>query len=63
MNGFSAEEFEADAPTDDTMAKANGPDTGNTAWPELEAAAYHGLTGEVVATLLPQTEADPVALL
>ena len=29
----------------------------------LGAAAYHGLAGEVVATLLPQTEADPVALL
>jgi hypothetical protein len=63
MNGFFAEEFEADAPTDDTTTKANGPDTGNTAWPELGAAAYRGLAGEVVTTLLPQTEADPVALL
>lgn len=32
-------------------------------WPELGAAAYHGLAGEVVTTLSPQTEADPVALL
>ena len=32
-------------------------------WPALGAAAYHGLAGEVVNTLLPQTEADPVALL
>ena len=32
-------------------------------WPVLGAAAYHGLAGEVVTTLSPQTEADPVALL
>ena len=32
-------------------------------WPVLGAAAYHGLAGEVVSTLAPQTEADPVALL
>ena len=29
----------------------------------LGAAAYHGLAGEVVSTIAPQTEADPVALL
>ena len=29
----------------------------------LDAAAYHGLAGEVVCTMAPQTEADPVALL
>ena len=32
-------------------------------WPVLDAAAYHGLAGEVVCTMAPQTEADPVALL
>ena len=32
-------------------------------WPVLGAAAYHGLAGEVVSTISPQTEADPVALL
>ena len=32
-------------------------------WPVLGAAAYHGLAGEVVTTISPQTEADPVALL
>jgi hypothetical protein len=32
-------------------------------WPTMDPAAYHGLTGEVVATILPHTEADPVALL
>ena len=29
----------------------------------MDPAAYHGLTGEVVSTILPHTEADPVALL
>jgi hypothetical protein len=33
------------------------------AWPKLAQAAYHGLAGEVVARLLPNTESDPAALL
>jgi hypothetical protein len=32
-------------------------------WPVLDATAYHGLIGELVQALAPQTEADPVALL
>src|SRR5262245_58919215 len=32
-------------------------------WPKLGPAAYYGLAGEVVTTLLPHTEADPAALL
>jgi hypothetical protein len=32
-------------------------------WPVLDVAAYHGLIGELVQALAPQTEADPVALL
>jgi hypothetical protein len=32
-------------------------------WPTIDAAAYSGLVGEIVQTLLPHTEADPVALL
>ena len=77
MIGFTAKEFEPDAASatasDDTTGGANGKD-GNTAapanngqdtepWPVLDAAAYHGLAGEVVCTMAPQTEADPVALL
>ena len=77
MSGFTAEEFEPDAASatasNDTTGGANGKD-GNTAapanngqdtepWPVLDAAAYHGLAGEVVCTMAPQTEADPVALL
>jgi hypothetical protein len=32
-------------------------------WPVLDKVAYYGLAGEVVNTLLPNTEADPAALL
>ncbi len=33
------------------------------AWPEMDPAAWHGLAGEIVSIMAPQTEADPVALL
>ena len=33
------------------------------AWPIPDPAMFHGLAGEVVATILPNTEADAVALL
>ena len=33
------------------------------AWPSPDPAMFHGLAGEVVATILPNTEADAVALL
>lgn len=32
-------------------------------WPELPAEALHGLAGEIVRTIEPYTEADPVGLL
>jgi hypothetical protein len=32
-------------------------------WPNLEPAALHGLAGEIVRTIEPHTEADPVGLL
>jgi len=32
-------------------------------WPTLDQAAYHGLIGDVVRTIEPETEADPVAIL
>jgi hypothetical protein len=34
-----------------------------TAWPQMNEAAYHGLAGEIVRTIEPHTEADPVAIL
>jgi len=33
------------------------------AWPTMDEAAYHGLAGDVVRTIAPHTEADPVAIL
>jgi hypothetical protein len=33
------------------------------AWPTLPPAALHGLAGEIVRTLAPETESDPVAVL
>ena len=32
-------------------------------WPVLDPVALHGLAGEIVGELAPQTEADPVAVL
>jgi len=62
MSGVFEEEFGPNAGSDVT-----GPGTGNghdtNPWPVLDAAAYHGLAGEIVCTMAPQTEADPVALL
>jgi hypothetical protein len=34
-----------------------------TRWPIMDTAAYHGLAGDVVNTIAPHSEADPVALL
>jgi hypothetical protein len=35
----------------------------DAAWPVLAAAAFHGLAGEIVTRILPDTESDPAALL
>ena len=35
----------------------------STRWPELKPEALHGLAGDVVKTIEPQSEADPAALL
>ena len=32
-------------------------------WPVMDQAAYQGIAGEVVRTIEPHTEADPVAIL
>ena len=32
-------------------------------WPRLDEAAYHGIVGDIVRTISPHTEADPVAIL
>jgi hypothetical protein len=42
-----------------TAAQTAAPDH----WPVMDDAAYHGLIGDVVQTIKPHTEADPVAIL
>ncbi|MHB8201949.1 MAG: DUF3987 domain-containing protein [Acidithiobacillus sp.] len=32
-------------------------------WPTLDAAALHGLVGDIIRTIAPETEADPAAML
>jgi hypothetical protein len=41
---------------------ASEPDL-DSAWPILDAAAHHGIVGDIVGTTSPHTEADPVAIL
>jgi len=36
---------------------------GEKRWPWIDGEAYHGLVGEIVETIEPHSEADPVALL
>jgi hypothetical protein len=45
---------------EDTTSVAN---VASVAWPEMDAAAYCGLAGDIVKTIEPHTEADPVAIL
>ena len=41
----------------------SSPSPTDAAWPIPDPAMFHGLAGEVVATIIPNTEADAVALL
>ena len=72
--GGSAEKLKAivntlpEVPTSaDNPSSGAAPDQGlkppEPEWPTMGADAYHGLAGEVVHTIEPHTEADPVAIL
>jgi hypothetical protein len=39
------------------------PDENEASWPEMDPAAYHGVLGDLVREVSPETESDPVALL
>ena len=52
-----------DPPTDNGKDNGHAKPASGDAWPVLDQAAYHGLAGDVVNTILPHTESDPVALL
>jgi hypothetical protein len=32
-------------------------------WPQIDEAAFYGLAGDIVKTIKPHTEADPIAVL
>jgi hypothetical protein len=49
--------------TPEPEAKADKPDARAPEWPTMGEAAYHGIIGEVVRTIEPESEADPVAIL
>ena len=57
---YTVEEF---SPRKKSNGKGAEPSYAPTPWPTMDPAAYHGLAGEVVSTILPHTEADSVALL
>jgi hypothetical protein len=47
----------------DTGGTASKVDNSDVTWPLMDEAAYHGLAGQIVKTIDPHTEADPVAIL
>jgi hypothetical protein len=62
LEGYDEEIFEPDHSSGSSQSKSSNshePDP----WPILAPTAYHGLAGEVVGTILPNTESDAVALL
>ena len=71
----AAPETDAESSAHDSEAKDEGPSTQDDAdqasakepltpdWPTMGDAAYHGIIGEVVRTIEPESEADPVAIL
>ncbi len=62
--GYGVRSREASASQLATGDSPAGPSSEEaSSWPVLDAAALHGLAGEVVATLDPHTEADPAAVL
>lgn len=58
------------ARAEDTAAQPKSPESPDTnptscamAWPKIDDAAFNGIAGDIVRTIEPHTEADPVALL
>jgi hypothetical protein len=46
-----------------STANSGSADVVSSPWPTMDEIAYYGLAGDVVKTIEPHTEADPVALL
>jgi Bifunctional DNA primase/polymerase, N-terminal/Primase C terminal 1 (PriCT-1)/Protein of unknown function (DUF3987) len=63
-----AEETSSDSPTLSTHNQSlsqpsDGADSNGGDWPTLHADAYHGLAGDIIRAIEPETEADPVGIL
>jgi hypothetical protein len=56
-------EWEPEKRLQETAYAYSPVDLASVAWPIIDDAAYYGLAGEVVQTIEPHSEADPVALL
>jgi hypothetical protein len=57
LNNEQLDEFEK------TLGEDVKTDTQTDAWPVMDERAYQGLAGEIVQTIDPHTESDPVAIL
>jgi hypothetical protein len=62
MMGVDFSDNFEEMPDQPEPTKGNGRDQ-DAAWPVMGLAAFHGLAGEVVTRILPDTESDPAALL
>jgi hypothetical protein len=50
--------------TEDDFNVRNFPQaSAGASWPQIDEAAFYGLAGEIVRTIKPHTEADPIAVL
>lgn len=69
LNGPAADGQQSSATPSATIIAAEGEDIEAlpmpepAPWPQLRAEALHGLAGEIVRTLAPETESAPVAIL
>jgi hypothetical protein len=50
-------------PKDQDGSTTNFASCASFAWPVMDDAAFHGILGDIVQTISPHSEADPVALL
>ena len=46
-----------------SSAQSHRSDAGDSSWPTMDDAAYYGVVGDIIRTIAPHTEADPVAIL
>jgi primase-polymerase (primpol)-like protein len=64
VGNVGAENGSTDDPTPGESINSEPPGRSESSWPEPPAPeAYHGLAGDIVHTIAPHTEADPVSIL